>query len=202
MNKRFRGLYFLVVGVACCLLGIPAIAVETADGVLKGITGDVEVRKRGSPEWIEAENGMQISPGDVISTGITGKAMLFFRNSETKILPLTQFVLGRSVQADSEMYTELYLLSGKVSSHVIKTRHTGIKNKFQVITPTAVVGVRGTIQTVEYNPGTGTQADIRDGKGFAAPLPIDKLPPAVLELLGIEPKDTYASKPSDKKEGK
>ena len=185
-----------------------AVAAEVAEGKLAAVKGAVEVKKRGGEEWIDAYNDMRITPGDIISTGIDGRAKLLFKNSETKIEPLTQFVLGRSVEKDTEMYTELFLLAGKVSSHVLKTKYTGIKNKFNVVTPTAVVGVRGTIETVEYNPGMGTKAEIKDGKGYAAPLPADRLPPAVLELLGIAPTDTKPAgdtgmtQSSGKKEGR
>ena len=193
-----RLLMCLIGLVSVCFAGVLcASAAEIAEGVLKDVKGDVEIRKRGGQEWMDAHNDMKIGPGDIISTGITGKATLLFKNSESKILPLTQFVLGRSVSADTQMYTELYLLAGKVSTHVIKTKYTGIKNKFNIITPTAVVGVRGTIETVEYNPGMGTKADIRDGKGYAAPVPVDRLPQAVLELLGLDTgtiRDTQAQK--------
>lgn len=194
----------LLAAAAGCLFPVPSQSAEISEGRIYDVKGSVEVKKRGGQDWIEAYNDMRIGPGDIISTGIDGRARLNFKNSETKIDPLTQFVLGRSVEKDTEMYTELYLLAGKISSHVTKTKYSGIKNKFNVVTPTAVVGVRGTIQTVEYNPGLGTNADIKDGKGFAAPLPTAKLPPAVLELLGIAPdtaaaKDTGTSSQSGKK---
>ena len=181
-----------------------AFSAETAEGVLTGIKGSGEVKKRGEKEWIDAYDKMKISSGDMVSTGIDGKATMLFKNSETKIQPLTQFAIGRSAVQESEMYTELFLLSGKISSHVFKTKLTGIKNKFNVVTPTAVVGVRGTIQTVEAYPGMGPTADIKDGKGYAAPLPADKFPPAVLELLGLLPdtgisRDTETAKGADRK---
>lgn len=183
---------FLMLTLAWCLQPPAVQASEVAEGRLKDVKGDVEIKKRGGEEWVDAFDGMKIGPGDIITTGMNGRSKLMFKNSETKIEPLTQFVLGRSVQADTEMYTELYLLSGKVSTHVTKTKISGIKNKFNVVTPTAVVGVRGTIQTVEYYSDLGTRADIKDGKGYAAPIPADKLPAAVLELLGIAP-DTGAA---------
>ncbi len=183
-------------GVACLILCLGWVTrawpVDVEEGTLKSIVGDVEVKKRGEKDYVTANNGMKIGPGDVLSTGITGRAILNFKNSETKISPLTQFVIGRSMSEDTTMYTEFYLLCGKVSSHVIKTKYTGIRNRFNIITPTSVAGVRGTIETVEYQPSLGTRTDIRDGKGYAAPLPVDKMPRAVLELLGIAPPDTTA----------
>ncbi|MBI4179454.1 FecR domain-containing protein [bacterium] len=179
-----------------------AFSAEVAGGMLRILEGSVEVKRRGEENWVEVKKVVKVGPGDIISTGIDGKALLNFKNSETKIDPLTQFVVGRSIRSDTEIYTELYLLSGKVSSHVTKTRISGIRNRFNVITPTAVVGVRGTIQTVEYSPGMGTNADIKDGKGFAAPLPVDQLPPGVLELLGITKSDTGTKRDTDQTQTK
>lgn len=191
MKKRSSG-WLLAVGMVYLLTPhLQARAAVTVEGRLVDVKGDVEIKKRGGVDWIEAYNKVPVGPGDIISTGIDGRARILFKNSETKIFPLTQFVMGRSVRKDTEMYTEIFLLAGKVSTHVIKTMYTGIANNFNVITPTAMITGHGTIETVEYNSGMGTRADIRDGKGYAAPIPVEKLPPAVLELLGIIP-DTFS----------
>lgn len=162
-------------------------AAEIAEGILSNVSGDIEVQKRGGRTWIRAYDGMRIGPGDQISSGIDGRAVLTIKDSKTDIASLTQFVVGRSVESKDQVYTELFLRLGKVVSTVPKpSEGGGIQRRFNVITPTAVVGVRGTEQAVGYFPGQGTDANIRDGKGFAAPAP-DALAGPAKAILGISP---------------
>ena len=187
-EARWGGWFALVwVGLLFFVLGLTgsAHAAEVVEGILTNVAGDVEVQKRGGQDWIHAYDEMKIGPGDQISTGIDGRAVLTIKGSKTDVSSLTQFVVGRSVESNDQVYTELFLRLGKVVSKVPKTTgESSIQRRFNVITPTAVVGVRGTEQTVGYFPGTGTDAKIRDGKGFAAPTP-DALPAPARGLLGI-----------------
>lgn len=177
----------------------PCEAAEVVEGLLSNIAGDVEVQKRGGETWVRAYDGIRIGPGDQISTGIDGRAVLTVGDSKTDISSLTQFVVGRSVKADDDRYTELFLRMGKVVSRVPK--QSGVTNRFNVITPTAVVGVRGTEQTVGHFPGIGTQANIRDGKGFAAPVSAEALPAPVQGVLGITPSKLEGDGAGKKAEG-
>ncbi|MBI4179455.1 FecR domain-containing protein [bacterium] len=180
-----RGWFHALALAVLLALCPPAQSAEIVEGFLADVSGDVEVQKRGGKTWMRAYEGMRISPGDQISTGINGAAVLKIQDSKTSISPLTQFVVGRSIQSTTQVYTELFLSVGKVVSSVSK--ETGRENRFNVVTPTAVVGVRGTEQTVGHFPGIGTEANIRDGRGFAAPAPADALPAPVKAVLGISP---------------
>lgn len=199
-EARWGGWFALVcIGLLFFVLGLTgyAHAAEVVDGILTSVAGDVEVQKRGGQDWIRAYDEMKIGPGDQISTGIDGRAILAIKGSKTKVSPLTQFVVGRSVESSDQVYTELFLRMGQVVSRVPKkTGESNIRRRFNVITPTAVVGVRGTEQTVGYFPGTGTDAKIRDGKGFAAPTP-DALAAPARAVLGISPARTLSGEGED-----
>lgn len=188
----FIGLSGMMVRVCSCtfvvmisLLVSSVFAAEILTGKLMGVSGEVEVQKRGSAQWVRASNGMTVNPGDQINTGLTGRASLTFKNSVTEINPLTQFVVGRVFEDNKNVNTEIFLQVGKVVS-VVDPR-SAKANKFTVTTPTAVAGIRGTRQECSYSKGFGTEVKIRDGAGYVAPVRSDKLPPAVQSMLGIAP---------------
>lgn len=168
-------------------------------GTLSGVTGVVEIMKRGTTAWVQAANGEKIGTGDQINTGIDGNAVLKFENSVTEIKPLTQFTLGRAMEDKKEFSTEMFLSVGKIKS---KADQVGGKtNRFTVTTPTAVAGIRGTQQEISFGEGFGTECKIEDGSGYMAPVDVAKLPPAVQMLLGVAPASPAASSGGGKTEG-
>lgn len=162
---------------------LPVQAVDFGEGYLMDVQGSVEVKKRGGRNWIAAYNEMRINPGDQLATGVNGRTTLVLKGSRTEIHPLTQFVVGRCVEGEKQNYTELFLQVGKVAAEVSK--RTLEANKFNIVTPTTVAGVRGTRMEVSYLPALGTQTKITDGRGYVSPVTISKLPPAVLPLLNL-----------------
>ena len=98
VSVRVCSCLFVVMGL---LLSAPVKAAEIAHGVLTNVAGDVEVRKRGGGDWVQAHNAMEIGPGDQISTGVNGRARLSIKDSRTDIAPLTEFTVGRSVANDA-----------------------------------------------------------------------------------------------------
>ncbi len=179
---------FCLLFSASCLLPYSARAAEQKQamvGKLSGVSGDVEVLKRGTTEWLDAANGMDIATGDQINSGIDGSAMLEFSNSKVEVKPLTQFTVGRAMEDKGQFITELYLAGGALSSKVDK--NSGKMNKFSVTTPSAVCGVRGTVQDLSYEEGFGTEVAIKDGEGYTTPQDPENLPDAVQAVLGIAP---------------
>ncbi|MBI4178390.1 FecR domain-containing protein [bacterium] len=159
---------------------------QAATGQLAEIRGEIEIKKRGGKDWIAAYEGMKIDPGDQLSAGVDGHAVLVFKDSKTDILPLTQFVVGRCVQAGEESYTEMFLQIGKVSAKV--TQNGQKTNKFNIVTPTSVAGVRGTRIEVSHFPSAGTEVKITEGRGMVSLVSVQNLPKAVLPILGLSEK--------------
>lgn len=190
-GKKTQGIIvcLAVIGLFVCSSVRPFVCpTEAADmmsGKLADVSGEVEVQKRGESAWSPASNGMVVSPGDQINTGLSGHASLVFKNSVTEIQPLTQFVVGRVFEDGQSIHTELFLQIGKVVSNV--DPNSGKNNKFTVTTPTAVAGVRGTRQECSFSQGFGTQVSVRDGAGFMAPVRPENLPPAVQAMLNVAP---------------
>lgn len=123
-------------------------------GVFRVVKGDVNVlshKKNG--QKIKAKVGQKVYPKDVILTG---------KDSRSKIVMIDENVIN--ISPDSKVEIEKYeyspkenkknvllgVLYGKVRSKV-NQKYDGDKNKFQVKTPSAVAGVRGTDFLASYN---------------------------------------------------
>src|SRR3990167_3188355 len=143
---------------------------------------------------------MKITPGDQITTGIGGRAVLELKDSKTEILALTQFVVGRCVEDEKTNYSELFLQIGKVASEVSK--QSAKANKFNIVTPTTVAGVRGTRMTVSHLPALGTQVQILEGRGYTIPLPPPAPMPALTVPAAREEKKAKEEKEKKEKEDK
>ncbi|MBI4179812.1 hypothetical protein HY522_10370 [bacterium] len=154
-------------------------------GNLTKVEGVVEVQKAGTSEWVEAQAGMDIGPGDQVAAGIDGRATMAFANSQTDIAPLAQFAVGRAQESDKVYQTEIFLQVGKLTSKIDK--QSGKANRFTVTTPASVAGIRGTTLETEYTPGLGAVNRITEGAGFVAPVQAERLPPAVQQILNIAP---------------
>ncbi len=202
--KKSMAVRILLLLVWSAAIAGTARAAEVGQGQLTQIKGSVEIKKRGGQDWIAAYEGMKVDPGDQIASGIDGQAVLVLKNSKTDIMPLTQFVVGRLVETQKENYTELFLQVGNGAAEVPKK--TQQANKFNIITPTTVAGVRGTRMNVSHFPMGGTQVKVRDGSAFVSLVSAKNLPAAALPILGIKieekkkEKEEKAEKEEKKKE--
>jgi hypothetical protein len=100
--------------------------------------------------------GDAFSEGDVIATGPDGRAKLLMSegNNEVVLGAHTRLVIERvgSQARSSKSGTTLSLREGQVRS-VVKKKYTGIdEDVFEVKTPNAVAGVRGTVFLVSFEP--------------------------------------------------
>ncbi|OGH56610.1 MAG: hypothetical protein A3G34_09410 [Candidatus Lindowbacteria bacterium RIFCSPLOWO2_12_FULL_62_27] len=162
-----------------------SFAADVMVGVLKEVRGNVEILKRGETEWRKARSGAEVMPGDKLSTGMQGTARLEYRNSAIDIEPLTQFVVGRTLEDSEKFYTEMFLQVGKIISEV--NPRSGKQNKFTVTTPAGVCGIRGSKQEVGHFPQTGTEMRMLEGHGFMGAVKPENLPAPVQAVLGIAP---------------
>jgi len=109
------------------------------------VTGDVKIRKAGGEKLFPAVNGMGLTQGDAVICGKDGIAVLKMdEDKEIKIANNTQIMISQLIKtaADAGEQTSLSLLSGKVLITISKKLTKD--SKFDIKTPTAVMGVRGT----------------------------------------------------------
>ncbi|HBV88205.1 MAG TPA: hypothetical protein DEF42_16495 [Desulfosporosinus sp.] len=147
--------------------------------VLSGVKGEVLVKKGGGLRELSAVNGMELVQGDWLRTGKNGTAKLSYgdgteatigSNSSLTIQRLTRSdfaevssqAKARVTFSQSGQQSSLQLWSGSVWNKVKSLLN--MDDSYEVETPTAVMGVRGTLYLVSVNPENGaTQGDVVEG---------------------------------------
>ena len=113
-------------------------------GTIKSLHGKVEI-KSGSGAWEKAENGMEVKPGTLISTGFRSEAVLDLGSSEIQVKQLTRMSLDELSVKENTVKTNLNLRLGRIKADV-KTS-AGLKHDFTLRTPVSTAAVKGTVFT-------------------------------------------------------
>lgn len=135
----------LVLGLAvlCCPSKAPAAAAGRT-GVVAELAGEVRVERAGTPYRVRP--GSTVKVGDLIRTGETGKVRLLLEdNSVLSVGPRSRIVLEAFTLAIDEgrRAFDLRVLAGRFKIDIGKWFLGATEGRIQ--TPTAVVGVRGTV---------------------------------------------------------
>ena len=116
--------------------------------------GDVQVMLKGQGIWRDAQEGMELTEGDVIKTGRNGAALLNIEGDSKGSLVrmredtrLNLDILKEDMATDKKV-TVLDVSIGKILIQAEKLKEG---SRFEVKTPTSVVGVRGTKFAVEVD---------------------------------------------------
>ena len=139
-------------------------------GKLTAIQGDVDVLKPGMERAAPAVLQQPLSEGDIIRTKSNGKAEITFvddsvvRLAPNSRLQITEYLMEGNKRKSGVMN----LFRGKMRAVVSKSRGFlaaafGESEKFEVRTPTAVAGVRGTDFFISYQMGV-TAIAVREGR--------------------------------------
>lgn len=127
---------------------------DVAYGVFMVVKGDIKVK--GKADAVAAKVGSKIAPGETVISGAEGRAKIVMSDRNViNISPSTTLQISK-YENDSKSgakNVELTLLEGKVRNNVEQT-YDGEKSKFQIKTPTAVAGVRGTQFMTSFNRQT------------------------------------------------
>ncbi len=149
----------LAFGLVLVLVGIFSMSAYAADSYLKAkvisIKGDVQVDPQGKGGWKAAETGMELKQGAILKTGAASSANLVF---DKEMLNVVNVGENTTLVVDllSKSLTRVGLPDGKVLAKLKGLRNGAI---FQVKTPTAICGARGTGLGVEVFQGiTNVQA--------------------------------------------
>ncbi|WP_171656178.1 FecR domain-containing protein [Paenibacillus foliorum] len=154
---------FLSLVVASCMvfsllsttLSKPVEAKSTRAAILVDVNGTVSVKKAGGSKSYTAYKDMSLNEGDVIITGASSSAVLKIAdhddeitisdNAEVSIAELSEQGAGKTSKIKSWAGSLWVKVKSLVSS----------EDEFEVETPTAVMGVRGTQLGISINPETG-----------------------------------------------
>jgi hypothetical protein len=131
----------------CCL------AAQEALGAFSAVTGRIEIRRAQMKEWLPAQVDMPVYFGDTVRSGSDGEGEIVLTDeSLLKINPNTQLAVN-TIISPVEKKNSILLFFGRIWN---KVSGKALKRKtFEVQTPTAVCGVRGTdFTTAAYEDGT------------------------------------------------
>ncbi|HOX27902.1 MAG TPA: FecR family protein [bacterium] len=128
------------------------------DAYIAGIVGTVQYKEKEEDDWTKADLNMCIYVGDTIRTLKDSKAALQFGKSvQSRINALSTFTL-KSIKPDDNKPNQLNL---KVGQSWTKVTVKG--TPFEVRTPTATAGVRGTEFDVSVDDEGGSKVNVLEG---------------------------------------
>lgn len=107
------------------------------------VKNDIKILKKGGATET-AKVGSSILVGDTVVSGTDSRAKIAMQDRNIiTVLPNTKLTIEEYKTGEKNRNVKLSLLQGKVRNDV-KEKYDNDKNKFQIRTPTAVAGVRGT----------------------------------------------------------
>jgi hypothetical protein len=136
MNKKIAA-FFLTVILTPAVQGLFA-----QTGVIKELSGTVELKPPGARDFAAAKAGDSISQDTVISTGFKSSALVEVGNAIITVRPLTRLTLTEISASSGGENLNLKLRSGRVRAEL--NPPAGTKSSMSVSSPVATASVRGT----------------------------------------------------------
>jgi hypothetical protein len=121
--------------------------------VARTVRGTASYAEQGG-EWKPLKTGQALGPGATVKTGVDGTVDLFLGDNGPDVHLFDSTTLGldrlqvERTGADAVIETQLNLTAGTISGYVKKI---SAASKYEIKTPNAVVGVRGTRYQVSAN---------------------------------------------------
>jgi len=147
----------IIAGLSVIFLGIvlssSSLAASEPLGSFSKVTGSVTLRHKGAVDWVQAQVELPVYYGDTVRSGPDGEGEIVFTDeSLLKITPNSRLAIN-TIISPVEKKNSVLLFFGRIWS---KVSRKAFKNRsFEVQTPTAVCGVRGTdFTTAAYEDGT------------------------------------------------
>ena len=133
------------------------------DSAVTFVEGDVLILKKDAKKWQPATPGDSLSEGDNVKTLATSRVKLQFASGGRVILKedtSLDIVTLDSSDPEKATGTELYLTKGEIKAS-IKRLEQG--STFEIKTPIAVCGIRGTVFYVKVDKKTNTWLFVGSG---------------------------------------
>lgn len=129
---------------------------------IQEIKGDVFVKKGGGQREFAAFENMQVAQGDWVRTGPASSAKIVYEDgNQTVIDANTKINIQRLTGSPKGKETSVKLFAGGVWSKIKKMLNIG--DSYEVETPTAVMGVRGTLYLVSVAENGKVSVDVLEG---------------------------------------
>ncbi|MFS0722900.1 FecR domain-containing protein [Paenibacillus sp. 1P07SE] len=163
MNKGFYALRLLLVLVlAAAPLSLLAAPDETSAqikriAIVKELKGTVHVKKSGGSKTFTGFKNMTLNEGDTVTTGKGASVVLELSNSkaaqDTVTIAQNSQVTFTKLKDDKGSKTKMNVWAGSLWVKVQSISNAS--DQFELETPTAIMGVRGTNFLVSVSPSTG-----------------------------------------------
>lgn len=129
--------------ISCLFVFCSSTFAATSFGVLMVVKGSVKILKKDDTST-DAKISSKVFPEDTIITGKDSRAKIVMSDRNIiNVLPETKLRIDQYINNEKEKNVRLSLIQGKVRNNV-EQKYDNEKNRFEVKTPTAVAGVRGT----------------------------------------------------------
>ena len=134
--------------------GLLAIAViftaYSQTGVIRELTGEVEIKPAGASAFVPAQSGAQVAQDTIISTGFRSTAIVVVGVTTITVRPLTRLSLAEISSTAGTENLNVNLQAGRVRVDVKPP--AGTKANTTVQSPSATASVRGTVLDMDaYN---------------------------------------------------
>jgi hypothetical protein len=120
-------------------------------GVVDAIEGQAEVLHAGASAWTALAEKAPVLLGDQLRTQAGAKLRVVLReDSVLQLGPGSQLAITEQLLAPTAV-SRFQLLFGTLRA-IVTERYSQLRGRFEVETPTAIAGVRGTIFIAQYDP--------------------------------------------------
>ena len=113
------------------------------NGVIREITGDVELKHAGQSVFVPASVGAVVAPNTIVSTSFKSSAVIAVGSSVITVRPLTRLTLAEIQRAGNTESVNVNLQAGRVRVEV--TPPAGERANFTIQSPSVTASVRGTV---------------------------------------------------------
>jgi hypothetical protein len=128
--------------IAVLLSAVSAAGVFGQNGVIRELTGEVEIKRAGASSFTAAKAGDAVARDTIVSTGFKSTAVITVGSSTITVRPLTRLSLAEIQSASDAENVNVNLQTGKVKIDVKPP--AGTRANLTVQSTTASASVRGT----------------------------------------------------------
>ena len=168
--------------IACFLLGM-SFCVFAQSGVIRELSGTVEIKNAGASDFVPASAGAVVSQNTIISTGFKSMALVEVGSTIISVRPLTRLTLTEIRASQGQETLNVNLAAGRVRVDV--NPPAGTRASMAVVGPSATASCRGTgfefdtrnvsvhQGVVDFNGNSGYVVQVGAGS-FTGVTPYDK----------------------------
>jgi len=139
MKHKLTQIIFLLV---CFIVSIFNCYSQTSFGIIKELSGTVEIKQPGASDFVNANAGDRIEQNTIISTGFKSNAIIEVGSTTIAVRPLTRLTLTEIETLQNSETITANLQAGRVRLDVKPP--AGTRANARVQSPSATASVRGT----------------------------------------------------------